>query len=385
MFPKAKTMNRFLVAAYSYRALGEFILIVPVFAVMFADRGLTALQISVLFVVWSGTSFILQVPTGILADVYSRKHLLVIAQLSKALCYISWLLWPTFAGFLAGFILWGIADALVSGTLEALIYDELKASKRSSDYAKVSGRAGAAYFISTMLAALSASVFIVFGYSVMLGMSSAASLLAGITALLFPTVSRAAKVEKANYLAIAWQGIVILKNDLIVRRIVITAAVLTMVSKGLMEFWTLIATQVGLPHQGLGIFLAVVAGSQAVAANLAHRYEKLSIKSLYALFVLGGMLLIGLAMHLSFGTLVLVVLFTALATFLGVLFSTQLQHAIASNTRATVLSVKSLIDDLGVLAVFLSFGFIATEISYALALGVFGALVVGVGAIYLWK
>ena len=32
---------------------------------------------------------------------------------------------PTFAGYALGFVLWGLSGAMMSGTFEALLYDEL--------------------------------------------------------------------------------------------------------------------------------------------------------------------------------------------------------------------------------------------------------------------
>ncbi|WP_344891073.1 hypothetical protein [Actinomadura meridiana] len=48
---------------------------------LFADAGLSVAAVSSLFVIWSVTTVALEVPSGVWADVFSRKLLLVAAPL----------------------------------------------------------------------------------------------------------------------------------------------------------------------------------------------------------------------------------------------------------------------------------------------------------------
>lgn len=108
-----------------YAFFGNFLFIYPLYAVMFQDFGLSSVQIATLFIIWALSRLVLEVPSGALADVYSRKRLLIISQTLRIIGLFLWLLVPTFFGFMLGFICWGVAAALSSGTLEALVYDEL--------------------------------------------------------------------------------------------------------------------------------------------------------------------------------------------------------------------------------------------------------------------
>lgn len=56
------SVNKIKSLFYTFSFFDEFILIYPLYAVMFADKGLSATQISTLFIVWSLTSFLLEVP-----------------------------------------------------------------------------------------------------------------------------------------------------------------------------------------------------------------------------------------------------------------------------------------------------------------------------------
>src|SRR4051812_28196887 len=125
---------------YLFSFLDDFMVIYPLYTVMFADNGLSTMQISILFIVWSVVGLLLEVPTGVLADKYDRRVILAIGEVIRAGGYLCWLLFPGFEGFLVGFIAWGINGAFTSGTLEALVFDELKANEQETAYVRVNGR-----------------------------------------------------------------------------------------------------------------------------------------------------------------------------------------------------------------------------------------------------
>jgi len=83
---------------------------------LFADAGLSTSQISVLFAIWSVVAFAFEVPSGALADAWSRRGLYAVGELLTAAGYALWLIWPSFPGFALGFVLWGLGGALGSGT-----------------------------------------------------------------------------------------------------------------------------------------------------------------------------------------------------------------------------------------------------------------------------
>jgi MFS family permease len=68
----------------------------PVYAVLFAQTGLSAAEISSLFAIWSVTGFVLEVPSGLWADVYSRRRLLTLAPLLSAAGFALWTFLPCY-------------------------------------------------------------------------------------------------------------------------------------------------------------------------------------------------------------------------------------------------------------------------------------------------
>ena len=164
-------MTSFLARVYAFKLFDAFILIFPLYVVMFADAGLTPIQISVSLTAWSVTTFLLQVPSGVIADHWSRRHILALAQLASGAGLAVWLAAPHFWGFLVGLILWGLKSAFTSGTFEALLYDELKARGEEGQYTRIFGRTRAVDSGAVLLAALGAAAMARFGYPAILAAS----------------------------------------------------------------------------------------------------------------------------------------------------------------------------------------------------------------------
>ncbi|HEX6327230.1 MAG TPA: MFS transporter, partial [Jiangellaceae bacterium] len=172
---------------YVYSFFDEFILLYPFYAVLFAETGLTTAEISSLFVIWSVTGVALEIPSGVLADLVSRRLLLVVGPLLSAVGFALWVFAPSYPAFAAGFVLWGVKGALESGAVEALVYEELDRHGAASRYATVRGRSRTAALVATALAMLAAvPVFGAGGYQAVGVASVAACILAAAVAATFP-------------------------------------------------------------------------------------------------------------------------------------------------------------------------------------------------------
>ena len=125
---------------YAFGYLREVVLMYPVYAIMMGAHGIAPLELSVLFIVWSGSALVFEVPSGVLADRYSRKRLLVASGLIKGSVFVIWWFAPNFWGYLCGFIVWGFGSSLVSGTSESFLFDTLKQRAQPEAFARIYGR-----------------------------------------------------------------------------------------------------------------------------------------------------------------------------------------------------------------------------------------------------
>lgn len=104
----------------------------PVFALMFLQFGLTLSQFSLSNLIWAIAIVSLEVPSGALADVVGRKKLVVLAAVLMILEMVVLLLATPEPGpvllalFCLNRFLSGAGEAMASGADEALAYDTLK-------------------------------------------------------------------------------------------------------------------------------------------------------------------------------------------------------------------------------------------------------------------
>ncbi|MEX0664706.1 MAG: MFS transporter [Acidimicrobiia bacterium] len=350
-------------------------LIYPLYAVLFARHGLSAAEISLLFVVWSVVSFALEVPTGVLADRFSRRHLLAVAQLVRAAGYLVWWLAPSFEGFAAGFVLWGIQGAITSGAFQALVFDELRAAREDHRYARIMGAGEAWSSGGAVVGSLIAAAVIPLGFGAILVASSAACLVTGAIALSFPAAAPAEPAVDHRYLMLLRAGV----REVLGRRALLGFVVFSGAVVGLgavEEFYALILRDVDISRAGIslwhaGFFLVAIAGNL-----LAHRVSDVSWLRLAAMSAAMGIALITTARVSASAVPITLVLFQGVYAIQYVAFDARLQTMITSRARATVTSVQGFVTELAAIATFLGFGAVASVTSTAAAAGAAGLTLV---------
>ncbi|WP_280239090.1 MFS transporter [Nocardia abscessus] len=175
-----------------FKSIGELIPLYALYALLFADHGMSTGQISLLFAIWSTTAFLLEVPSGAWADTVSRRGLLVLSGVLLTAGFALWTVAPSFAGFAAGFVLWGTSGALASGTFEALLYDDLAARGESGAYPRILGYTRAGAEAAVVVAIVAATPLYLYGGYALVGWSSVAiAAVHTLVALSLPTAPKA--------------------------------------------------------------------------------------------------------------------------------------------------------------------------------------------------
>lgn len=375
-------MGGFQARVYAYKFFDDLVLIYPFYAVMFVDHGLSPAQVSILFTVWSGTSIALDVAAGVVADHLPRKYVLAAAQLIRAAGYACWLLFPNFWGFLIGFVLWGTKSALSNGTVEALVYDELRAEGRQDDYVRTIGAARALAFVAALTAGGGAAVFAHVGYPPLLIVSVAAVTLSGTFALLLPSPPRIERLERPDYLGHLLTGLTEALTVPAIRAPMLFAA-FAMAVGALDEFWPIYGREAGLGAMGLAVFFAVIHGGMAATSALAHRFSNLPDRVFYLGFAACGLALALGGAFPSFPALAVPILFSGALKIVDTVFEGRMQAVIPTERRATIGSVPGMLANLGALTAFLGFGGVAQATTYPIAFLAFGVLTALIGAAYL--
>jgi len=115
----------------------------PVLAVLFTDLGLSLERFVLLNLVWAAAIFLFEVPSGALADTLGRKRLLVFSSLLMVAEMLCLLAAPRGGGTLlfllclANRVLSGTSEAAASGADEALAYDSLPEENRTETWDRI--------------------------------------------------------------------------------------------------------------------------------------------------------------------------------------------------------------------------------------------------------
>ncbi len=334
-----------------WAALADLVPLYPLYALLFADAGLSIGEITALFALWSGVGIVAEVPAGGLADRFSRRSCLVAASLLQGSAYALWVLLPTRPGFALGFVLWGLGGSLVSGALEALLYDGLAEAGVEDRFARVLGQVRAAGLLAQVVSSLAAvGLHAAGGYPLVGWVSVACCLAAAPVAARLPEPARSGGDPEdddapVSYVATLRAGLHEAATSPLVRRALVAVAALTAFDT-LEEYFGLLARDWGVPTTltPLAVLGIPVVGALGAAAGGPAR--RLPASALAVLLALGtAALAAGDLLHAPVG-LVGVTAFYGLYRLVLVVADTRLQERIEGSARATVTSVAALGTDL---------------------------------------
>ena len=85
----------------------------------FRTAGLDPFELVLVGTAMEASVFVFEVPTGVVADIYSRKLSIVIGHLGMGVAFLVEASWPSFAGVLVAQTLWGLAYTFTSGATVA--------------------------------------------------------------------------------------------------------------------------------------------------------------------------------------------------------------------------------------------------------------------------
>jgi len=371
------SLSRLTRPLYAYAIFEEFILLYPLYAILFDETGLTVAQISSLFVIWSLTSVVASVPAGAWADVVPRRYLLAAAPLFAAAAFSLWLLLPGYWAFALGFVLWGLGGALSSGAFEALVYTELGHRDAVDRYARVMGVTRALGVAAVGAATLLAiPVMAHGGYAAIGAASVAACLLCAAAALALPE-HRGATADgdpgdgPAGYLATLREGLSEARASRSVRGAIVLVVVVTAFWDMLEEFVPLLAGEAGVPTATIPFVVLVVWVFITLGGLLAGPASRLPVRVLAVLLALAAFAIGAGALLGGLLGWVLIGAGFGVCQTTGVVADARLQDRITGPSRATVTSLAGLGTDAFTGASYLLYAAVFALTGHALAFALF--------------
>jgi MFS transporter, DHA3 family, tetracycline resistance protein len=345
---------------------------------------LNPLQLVLVGTVLESAAFICQVPTGVLADMYSRRLAVILGIFVFGLAFILEGSFPRFDAIVACQILFGVGATLMDGAEQAWITDEVGEARvgqvflRSTQVGLVAGLLGAA--VSVGLGSVRLNLPIVMG--------GVLSVVIAIFLLFFMPENNfhpAPKTERRTWRDMGntfLSGLRVVRGRPVLITILLIALLYGLYSEGFDRLWTAhFLTNFTFPALGqfkpvvwFGIFSVVGTLLTLGATEVVRRWIDIALQRILirALFVLNALGIVSLLVFALAGNFFLAVVAVLLIrVFRSVnepIYTTWLTQNIESKVRATVISMRGQVDAFGQIVGGPPVGYIGTAFSIRAAL-----------------
>jgi len=101
---------------------------------MVTVAGLDPLQMVLVGTVLELSTFLFEIPTGVVADVYSRRLSMIIGYIMAGFGYVLLALFPQFEIILLSQVIWGVGFTFLSGASQAWISDEIGVERANKTF-----------------------------------------------------------------------------------------------------------------------------------------------------------------------------------------------------------------------------------------------------------
>ena len=202
---------------------------------------LNPIQLVLVGTVLEITTFLFEVPTGVVADVYSRKMSTIIGIILVGLGFVFEALFPVFITVLVAQIIWGIGFTFISGAREAWIAGEVGETKAHEVYFKGARLVQIGSFLGIILSMILAQ----YGVRTPIFIGGLLHALFGISLFLFMPEKNfisAKPKDRGNWhhLIVTFKsGITVVKNSRFLFIIILASGMIGAFSEGFDRLWTM--------------------------------------------------------------------------------------------------------------------------------------------------
>ena len=332
------------------------------------EVGLSPLELVLVGTAMELAAFIFEIPTGVVADVYSRRLSILIGSVLIGLAFLLEGLVPLFGAVLLSQVIWGLGYTFTSGASEAWISDEIgeeaaaQAFVRGAQLGTIGGLLG--IVVGIVLASVQLNLPIVLGGALMIA-------LALLLALVMPErgFTPLNREERSSWSAMAATlraGMALLRQRPVLRIVLLVELVSGLYSEGFDRLWQKhildsfsLPTLWGIrlqPVVWFGLF-DLVGGLCAIGlTELLSRRVRLTrhgpaVRALLLLntAIVGGLLVFSLAGGLGLAVLALWCVAAARAASAPV-SSAWLNQSVVPEIRATMFSLGGQVNAVGQIA-----------------------------------
>lgn len=314
-----------------------------------AARGYSLVEIGIVETVFHITSLLFEIPSGILADVFGRKKMLIVSSLMRMIGNIVMILSDGLGMVCLSIAFHALSYNFSSGSGDALAFDTLKSGGAEAKFERYEANQFVIYRLCSGISTLCAGFALFIGHRIAYG----TDLVTGVIQLLVlaslrevrpgsqPAGSSLHEVGR-RLIACTRESLAFLRQARRALGLMLCNSLVGAVDVLLLFFLQAKLPERGIPEWGLGLALLFMEMGGIVGAKLILRFPRLRYRQVFA--IMGGLVLSGLLMEHSPAYWVM-----ALGGFLAALgddalqvrTNARLQDMFPSEQRATLTSVSS--------------------------------------------
>lgn len=340
MFKIKKQLSRLYISS----VLGNLSL-TGAWVALLAARGFSLVEIGIAETVFHITSLVFEIPSGVFADVFGRKKMLVVSAVMRMVGNIIMIFSNNLFTVCLSIIFWALSYNFTSGSGDALAYDSLKLSKQESKFEKFESNQLIIYSLCGGVSTLCVGIALAVGHKIAYGVDIVIGVIQIFVLASLREVSF--KIPQNNTIIgkltdCFKESFAFIKEVRKVMGLMLCNSFVGAVATLLLFFLQAKLPEKGAPEKYLGLLLMFTELGGVVGSRLILKFPKLSCKRV--LFVTVSLVIAGfIAEHSPLYLIMALGGFIAASgdDALQVRTNAILQNMFPSEQRATLTSVES--------------------------------------------
>ncbi|MFT5875363.1 MAG: MFS family permease [Clostridium sp.] len=358
---------------YVFTFLMEFNLTHGIWMIYLASKGLSLTQLGLVEAIFHITSFLMEIPTGAVADIWGRKVSRICGRIAQLISAFILIYSNSFIGFAIGFVVTALSYNLESGAGEALIYDSLKEIGEEKNYMKISGVNGVLMQVAQACGLLLGNFLSDYSYIYAYGVTIVVCIFSIIQALSFkePYIKMEIK-EKTNKTFQIFKNQVgesfkIIAGNKKLGFLIVFSQAIFMFNTCIFFYFQNYLLSKGISIGNIGVILASASFMAAITASQTFRIEKKVGERVIILLLplIISICIWGVA--LSEYYYVFFIIISSIESIIYIAVSDYTNKLIPSDKRATIISMGSMIFSLYMIVIFPLIGKLGDEVSLQFA------------------
>lgn len=354
-------LNHRLIPLYLGFFAQGFIFWYPIEKIFMTSIGFNVFLIGVMVAVYSTITLLTEIPSGILADRWSRRGVLILSSFALAASSLIGALSHNVAIYLISTSFWGLYLSLSSGVTESIIYDLLIETKESkSNYEKYIARTSIASSAALVIGSLIGGFIGQFyGLAQAYWLSIPASLISILLFLSFKEPKIHLKSQDSSLLAHTKQtfSIVISKIELIqLTLLFILSGMIISIMMETKELWFIAILAPIALYGPLNAASCSSYGFSGILSNFVKSKKRMVISLIASFILVIGLIFIRNAYYIIFAATIISIIIQAV----DIIILHKINNNLPSKTRAGSISVMSAIKRLVIIPISLIFGGLAS-------------------------